>query len=85
MKTIEGLMEIQKEIAQGTSVSDALTRQKIWSSRLSLYQKALKLFTLPDLQTAYATGIEIDRLIKTYQMEQAWQDFEQLLMGIVRK
>ena len=83
MKTIDGLIEIQKDISAGKSVNDALTHQKVWSSRIALYQKAVKLFNLPDLKLYYAKGAEIDHLVKTYQMDQAWQGFEQLLIEMV--
>lgn len=83
LKTLETLLAIQQDITLGKTIDQALSAQKVWASRFPLYQKAVRTFTASALQSFQSAGVEVDRLIKTYQMELAWQHFEQLLGRMV--
>lgn len=70
------LMQLMHALQQSQTLRDAASRLKIWSQRISLYEKAIKRYSPECLTLLLQRCNKLDVQIKTSQSRQIWQSFE---------
>ncbi|MDP1601695.1 MAG: DNA polymerase III subunit delta [Legionella sp.] len=70
------------QLAQSSSFRDTANQLKIWSTRISLYQRAIKKHNHDFLRSLLHYCCKLDLQIKTSQSKQIWQSFEFIALSL---
>lgn len=79
---IRQLIQLSHLISQSIPFSNACNQLKIWTQRMSLYEKPLKYLSQIDLHHLLQFSQQLDEQIKSGQNLQVWHGLEQLALGL---
>ena len=84
VREIQTLVELSCHVDQGSSVSVALGKVRVWQSRQGMVGKCLRRHTAGSIEGLVSTACQVDRIVKGAQFGQAWNALTELTLAIAR-